>query len=179
MSLGHAQGTADDTRVLYALRLMEQRLSDPMPIHELAARLQLSTRHVERLFQGVVGAMPRTVYRRMRLRRAHWMLANTGHSITSIAIDTGFSDGAHFARQFKQMTGVSPSAARRDHLFPWGENVARTQSPKQANGRDAPSTTRTDGVSALTPADVSTTRLISAAQHFKGKTNAQSSLATQ
>ncbi len=114
MSLGHARpASADDTRVRRALVLMAQRLSDPMPIHELAARLQLSTRHVERLFQGVVGAKPRAVYRRMRLRRAHWMLANTCHSITAIAIDTGFSDGAHFSRQFKEMTGVSPSAARQ------------------------------------------------------------------
>jgi len=114
VSLGHAgQASADDKRVRRALVLMQERLSDPMPIHELAARLQLSTRHVERLFQGVVGAKPRAVYRRMRLRHAHWMLANTRASITAIAIDTGFSDGAHFSRQFKQMTGVSPSAARQ------------------------------------------------------------------
>ena len=118
MSHGHAPAdnvpaSADDRRVRRALLLMEQRLSDPMPIRELAARLQLSTRHVERLFQGVVGAKPRAVYRRLRLRRAHWMLANTLCSITSIAVDTGFSDGAHFSRQFKQMTGVSPSAARQ------------------------------------------------------------------
>ena len=90
MSPGQARpANADDTRVRRALALMG-----------------------ERLFQGVVGAKPRAVYRRMRLRHAHWMLANTRSSITSIAIDTGFSDGAHFARQFKQMTGVSPSAAR-------------------------------------------------------------------
>ncbi len=106
-------GTVTDKRVRQALLLMEQRLSDPMPIHELAGRLKLSTRHVERLFQDVVGAKPRAVYRTMRLRHARWLLENTRRSITSIAVDTGFSDGAHFSRQFKEMTGLSPREARR------------------------------------------------------------------
>lgn len=105
--------TVDDKRVRHALVLMEERLSDPMPIHELAACLQLSTRHVARLFQDAVGAKPRAVYRAMRLRHAQWMLKNTPHSITLIAIDTGFADSAHFSRQFKQMTGVSPREARQ------------------------------------------------------------------
>ena len=114
VSLGHAgQASPDDTRVRRALVLMEERLSDPMPIHELAARLRLSTRHVERLFQGVVGAKPRAVYRRMRLRHAHWMLANTARLDHRHRHRHRFSDGAHFSRQFKQMTGVSPSAARQ------------------------------------------------------------------
>jgi len=106
-------GSVTDKRVRHALLLMEQRLSDPMPIHELADRLKLSTRHVERLFQDVVGAKPRAVYRTMRLRHARWLLENTHRSITSIAVDTGFSDGAHFSRQFKEMTGFSPREARQ------------------------------------------------------------------
>jgi transcriptional regulator GlxA family with amidase domain len=105
--------TVDDIRVRHALSMMAKRLHDPIPITELAQRLQLSTRHVERLFQGAVGARPGTVYRAMRLHHAHWMLNNTRQPITSIAIDTGFSDGAHFSRQFKQMTGISPREARR------------------------------------------------------------------
>lgn len=115
----HVAGRVTDERVRHALLLMEQRLSDPMPIHELAARLKLSTRHIERLFRESVGAKPCAVYRTMRLRHAHWLLENTRRSITSIAIDTGFSDGAHFSRQFKQMTGVSPRQARsRDGSVP-------------------------------------------------------------
>lgn len=146
----------DDKRVRHALVMMEQRLADPIPIGELAQRLQLSTRHMERLFQGVVGAKPQAVYRAMRLRHAHWMLKHTHHSITLIAIDTGFSDGAHFSRQFKQMTGVSPREARRQFggeasrrdaaSRPQKGNIAhQARPPAKGAGWTAAANTRTGG----------------------------------
>lgn len=106
----------DDPRVRRALLLMEQNLGSPMTIGSMARRLGLSTRQLERLFQGALGVQPTVHYRMLRLRYARWLLANTARSVTDIALETGFSDCAHFSRQFKAMFAESPSGSRVDKL---------------------------------------------------------------
>jgi transcriptional regulator GlxA family with amidase domain len=91
---------------------MEQHLADPLPIAEIARRLGVSTRQLERLFQTVMGMRPTAFYRSVRLRYARWLLDTTGRSVTDIALEAGFADCAHFSRQFKAMHGASPSHAR-------------------------------------------------------------------
>jgi transcriptional regulator GlxA family with amidase domain len=111
-----------DSRVRRALLLMEQNLADPLPIGEIATRLKLSTRQLERLFQSVIGVRPVIFYRMLRLRYARWLLDHTDRSVTDIALESGFSDCAHFSRQFKTMVGLSPSdvrnGARKESLLP-------------------------------------------------------------
>lgn len=105
-----------DQRVCRALLLMEQNLADPMPIADIASRLDLSTRQIERLFRAALGERPAALYRRLRLRYARWLLDNTDRSVTEIALDAGFSDSAHFSREFKRVHGLSPSSNRtRSH----------------------------------------------------------------
>jgi transcriptional regulator GlxA family with amidase domain len=101
-----------DGRVRRALLLMEQNLADPLPIADIADRLKLSTRQLERLFQSVIGVRPVIFYRMLRLRYARWLLDHTDRSVTDIALEAGFSDCAHFSRQFKTMVGQSPSDVR-------------------------------------------------------------------
>jgi transcriptional regulator GlxA family with amidase domain len=105
-------GDASDNRVRRAMLLMEQHLSNPLPIGTIATRLDLSPRQLERLFHAAVGQRPGTFYRALRLRYARWLLDNTQRSVTDIALDAGFSDCAHFSRQFKTLHGFSPSAKR-------------------------------------------------------------------
>lgn len=95
-----------------ALLLMEQHLSNPLPIASIATSLALSTRQLERLFQTELSMHPSTCYRALRLRYARWLLNSTSRSITEIALDSGFSDGAHFSRQFKAAHGCAPSDLR-------------------------------------------------------------------
>lgn len=101
-----------DERVRRAMLLMEQHLATPLPIGDIADRLRLSTRQVERLFRSATGLQPAAIYRRLRLRYARWLLENTERSITDIALEAGFADGAHLSRQFKVAYGIPPSKAR-------------------------------------------------------------------
>ncbi|MCK0208152.1 GlxA family transcriptional regulator [Starkeya koreensis] len=113
-----------DDRVRRALLMMEQHLADPLPIADIARRLQLSTRQLERLFQTVMGQRPAEFYRRLRLRYARFLLDTTGRSVTDIALEAGFSDCAHFSRQFKAQHGFTPSDARARAPGPAGQSVA-------------------------------------------------------
>ena len=101
-----------DKRIRRAMLLMEQHVTEPLPIADIASRLKLSTRQLERLFQTVVAMSPTAFYRTLRLRYARWLLDNTTRLVTDIAVDAGFSDCAHFSRQFKAMHGFTPSETR-------------------------------------------------------------------
>lgn len=104
--------TVADPRLRRALLLMEQNLADPLPIAAIADRLGLSTRQLERLSHAALGQRPASLYRMVRLRYARWLLDNTDQSVTSIALAAGFTDCAHFSRQFKEQHGFSPSIGR-------------------------------------------------------------------
>lgn len=113
-----------DDRVRRALLMMEQHMADPLPIADIARRLQLSTRQIERLFQTVMGQRPAEFYRRLRLRYARFLLDTTARSVTDIALEAGFSDCAHFSRQFKAMHGFTPSDARAHGPGPAAQSMA-------------------------------------------------------
>ena len=97
---------------------MEQHLSDPLPIGRIAEKLDLSLRQFERLFHATLGVGPASAYRRLRLRYAHWLVENTERTVTDIAHEAGFSDCAHFSRQFKATYGASPSGQRTREVRP-------------------------------------------------------------
>ena len=49
----------------------------------------------------------------IRLERAMDLLKDPSLSFIDIALELGYSDAAHFSRAFKQWTGLSPKAHRR------------------------------------------------------------------
>ncbi|MBB4614999.1 AraC-like ligand-binding domain-containing protein [Novosphingobium taihuense] len=60
------------------------------------------------------GTTPSALIMRRRLQRAaKRLLSEPGASVTSIALESGFADSAHFARRFQQHFGATPSHYRR------------------------------------------------------------------
>jgi transcriptional regulator GlxA family with amidase domain len=114
-------GDVANSRVRRAMLLMEQHINDPLPIEQLARRLSVSTRQFERLFAAETGMSPTRFYRQLRLRYGLWRLRSTRRSVTAIALESGFSDCAHFSRQFRDFYGVKPSAIRGEGLDMVGE----------------------------------------------------------
>jgi len=102
----------ENDRISRALLLMEQNLSRPMHIGQIAARLYTSTRQLERMFRNIVGRSPQSAYLQLRLKHARWML-RLDYSLAAIAANTGFADGAHFGKAFKAAYGINPSDERR------------------------------------------------------------------
>ena len=104
--------TVSEPRVRRALLLMEQNLARPITVAAVASELGLSARQLERLCRQHVGMGPASLYRRLRMRYAHWLIENTDRKVTDIANEAGFADCAHFSRQFKDTYGLSPSIRR-------------------------------------------------------------------
>ncbi|WP_230623665.1 transcriptional regulator FeaR [Stutzerimonas stutzeri] len=96
-------------------KLIDESLGQPnlTPL-SLATRLEISVRHLYRLFEEQGDSVCRYI-QRMRLKRSAADLANPNlrhQSITSIAYKWGFTDSAHFSRSFKKQYEASPKDYR-------------------------------------------------------------------
>jgi AraC-like DNA-binding protein len=85
-----------------------------LKVHDLVDRYGLNERMLQRLFARYIGVSPKWVIQRYRLHEAAERLA-TGESVsqTELALNLGYSDQAHFIRDFKTIVGLSPAAYAR------------------------------------------------------------------
>lgn len=103
----------------YVQKVIDESLTQPnlTPVG-LAQRLNISVRHLYRLFEEQGDSVCRYI-QRARLQRSADDLANPflkGESITTIAYKWGFTDSAHFSRAFKKHFERSPKDFRAGAL---------------------------------------------------------------
>ncbi len=89
-------------------------------VRDLVKESGYSHRHFLSLFRRAVGLSPKIYGRVLRFRRALRQAASgSPEPWASIALDAGYSDQAHFNRDFLEFAGVTPSAYRKAApLFP-------------------------------------------------------------
>jgi transcriptional regulator GlxA family with amidase domain len=104
----------DDPVVKKALLLMQQNIDTPCSVVEIARRLGVSRRLIERRFQASLGMAPTLAYKIMRLEYAEFLLRHTQHTVTEIATSTGFCDSSHFIRAFRERRSMTPVAFREN-----------------------------------------------------------------
>lgn len=107
-----------DVRVRQAAHYIEQRIDYPPTLDAIARYVGLGRRQLERAFHDALGVAPHTFLRSMRLEYSRWLLLNNRQSITQVALDCGFADGAHLSRDFRARFGVSPREYRRQKNLP-------------------------------------------------------------
>ncbi|MDR2387389.1 MAG: GlxA family transcriptional regulator [Deltaproteobacteria bacterium] len=101
-----------DPRVRKATIFMERNLSMPLSSEQTAREVGLSSRQLERLFWAGLKESPAGYFRKLRLRRAHWLLRHSDLSVTNIALECGFNNGSHLAKCYKNYFGHSPRRVR-------------------------------------------------------------------
>ncbi len=99
---------ARNTYLIAAMQHMEGNVEDPLTPLEIAERVGLSRRQLERLFQKHLGQSPQTFYRQLRLARARTLLLQTNMSIMEVAVASGFSTPSHFSKCYRTRFGHSP-----------------------------------------------------------------------
>ncbi len=110
----HPPGLAPAThpKVKRAILLMEQHVGRSLTLDELAHKLDLSTRQLERLFKTETGKAPQSYAKQIRLRTAAWLLNSSDKTVADIASSCGFSDASHLGREFRKQFGMPPMMYR-------------------------------------------------------------------
>jgi len=103
---------ATHPKVKRAILLMEQHIGRALPLEELARKLDLSARQLERLFKAETGKSPQTFAKQIRLRTAAWLLTSSDRGVADIAFSCGFADASHLGREFRKQFGMPPAAYR-------------------------------------------------------------------
>ena len=81
-------------------------------LNELADKLGVSARTLARRFSAATGVSMTEYRQQRRLDEAQALLRRTNLSIMEIGHAVGLSDASHFARMFREQTGLTPSGYR-------------------------------------------------------------------
>ncbi len=106
------RGKAKNPLIRRAIDIMEQTLEDPVPPRDIAHKIGISQRQLERLSRRHLGCTPARYHMQLRLDRARRMLHQTNLSVAEVAVASGFVALSHFAKVYKQAFGCSPSKDR-------------------------------------------------------------------
>ncbi len=106
---------ADDA-IERVVAIINEALDHSLEIPELAAAVGLSQNYLARCFRRQFGVtMPRYILQR-RIDVARQLLRSTDLQVKAVAARVGMPDPQHFNKQFRHLTGLSPTLYRQTKL---------------------------------------------------------------
>ncbi len=104
--------TAKPENLLQVIAFIEENLLSSMELGSLAKQAHLSKYHFCRVFKRHVGMNPMKFVAALRIERAKELLTKNDKTVSLVATEVGFRDLSNFIRQFKKITGVTPTTYR-------------------------------------------------------------------
>ncbi len=95
-------------------RYLSDNIGVPFSSENIEKRFYLSYKYMSHLFKKEKGVTMQQYHNSVRMDEACRLLCSTLMSISEIADKLGFSDVLYFSRCFRNYTGKSPSAYRKD-----------------------------------------------------------------
>ena len=106
------EGGLPQRQLLHVLDYINEHLNQDIKLADLAQLLGMSQFHFSHLFKQSIGTAPYQYLLQQRVERAKQLLKQTDQSIVDIAFTCGFNSHSHLSKQFRQLTGLTPSAYR-------------------------------------------------------------------
>src|ERR1043166_3455988 len=94
------------------IRMMQDRLDEPLTLHEMSKTAYISACHFNRIFRQITGIPPNQYFYALRLETAKRLLLTTSTSVTNVCFDVGYNSLGTFIRRFTGLVGLSPSRFR-------------------------------------------------------------------
>ncbi|MFM9945949.1 MAG: helix-turn-helix domain-containing protein, partial [Bacteroidia bacterium] len=93
------------------------QLNGQITTDELSNQLDIHRRQLERKFSSIIGLSPKQLSKIIRIQSTLKMMANNQFtSLTSVAYEGNYYDQAHFIKDFKEFTGMSPKMFYANNL---------------------------------------------------------------
>ena len=108
----HTRYRIDSPKLVEIIGLMEGAIEDPFDVENIADRVGISARQVERLFREQIGKRPQAFYLQLRVAKARTLLRQTLNSIQAVALECGFASTSHFCHAYKRVFGLAPMEER-------------------------------------------------------------------
>ena len=93
---------------------IEEHLAEPISLAALAHLVGLSACYFCRAFRQSFGVPPQRYQLRQRIEHAKRLLAKHAASVTDVSLTVGYNDTSAFCTAFRRVTGLTPSAYRRN-----------------------------------------------------------------
>nr|WP_240919758.1 helix-turn-helix transcriptional regulator [Oceanimonas sp. MB9] len=87
-----------------------------MRVGQVACRLGISSRTLERRLQQQIGLSPAFYQLCVRMQAARLQLARPKASLAQVALSCGYYDQAHFTHAFRRFVGGTPAEYRKRKL---------------------------------------------------------------
>lgn len=97
-----------------ALSFIEENYAGEITCSDIAKAAGLSSDYLTKQFKAVMSMTPTEYVRKFRIAKSMDLLRSTDDSIADIANAVGFGSISLYSRVFKQITGVSPAAFRKE-----------------------------------------------------------------
>jgi transcriptional regulator GlxA family with amidase domain len=98
-----------DQRVQSVLNRLGESISNKPAVDELAETVNLSPSHLRRLFKAETGIPLNRYLKSLRLEKSKDLIEHTFLNMKQIMFAVGVKDKSQFAREFKKLTGLTPS----------------------------------------------------------------------
>lgn len=105
----------NDPELARAVIYMRRNAYRALTIQEVAAKVPMTRRSLERKFKQYLERSPFEELRRLRLARVRTLLVTTDYSIPEVAELSGFGDPEHLATTFRKAFGITPLKFRLAH----------------------------------------------------------------
>ncbi len=107
----YAEGLSK-VKLQQSIEYINENLSQNLTLTEIAAGLDMSQYYFCRLFKQSIGMTPHQYLIQQRVEKSKQLLKQPAAKIVDIATQCGFANPSHFARCFRQRTGISPQQFR-------------------------------------------------------------------
>ncbi|MEJ7739495.1 MAG: chromate resistance protein ChrB domain-containing protein [Chitinophagaceae bacterium] len=96
-------------------QIIQDQVDTSLSLTDISKRLEINPSYLSREFSKHFNNLSFGEYiRKLRIEKAIELIKTKTYSLTEIAYLTGFSDQSHFTRIFRQHTGKSPSAYKKE-----------------------------------------------------------------
>lgn len=105
--------TEGNTYVNQAISYIQNHISEPLQVDEIARYVGLNRSYLNMLFKQHTGLSPLKYIQRFRLTKAKHLLESSRLSVSAIAYSCGYQRPESLIKIFRQTAGISPAAYRR------------------------------------------------------------------